>query len=56
MAFNGVFDVGICDDKEVILNWTNGNLFTKLDVKLSPFSATVSYNGFGDMEIKTIYL
>jgi sucrose 6(F)-phosphate phosphorylase len=55
-AFNGEFNVGICEEKEIILTWNKGNLFTKLVVELDPLSATVTYNEPGDTDIKTINL
>jgi sucrose phosphorylase len=55
-AFDGEFNVGVCDDKEMILSWKKDDLFAKLIVKLNPFSATVSYNEPGDKDIKTINL
>ena len=55
-AFSGNFNVGICDDNEIILSWQNRGLFAKLFVNLQPLSAMVSYNEPGDKNIITINL
>jgi sucrose 6(F)-phosphate phosphorylase len=51
-AFNGIFNVGSCDDQSIILSWKKGELFTRLVVDLHSLSATVSYNEPGNEEIK----
>jgi sucrose phosphorylase len=55
-AFNGVFEVGSCDDKDLILSWKKEEAFVELVVKLEPLSATVSYNETGTQAKKTIHL
>ena len=55
-AFNGRFKVGISDDNELNLSWMNGDLSTKLVVKLTPLSAMITYNEVGNDEIKVINL
>ena len=55
-AFNGVFEVGSCDDKDLVLSWKKDEAFTELVVKLEPLSATVTYNEPGTQAIKTLHL
>lgn len=55
-AFNGQFIIGKCDDRELILNWTEGDLFANLIVTLNPLSATVSYNEEGSSDKISITL
>ena len=55
-AFNGVFEVGSCDDKDLVLSWKKGETFIELVVKLEPLSATVTYNETGTQAIRTIHL
>ena len=55
-AFNGTFDVGICNDYEIMMSWNNNDSFAKLTVDLLNLSAEIIYNDQNMNEIKKFTL
>ena len=55
-AFNGIFDVGVCDDDEINMSWNNHNAFAKLIVDLQNLSVEILYTGPAGNEIKKFIL
>jgi sucrose phosphorylase len=55
-AFNGGFEVGVCDDQTIDLSWSDGDTFAKLVIGLCPLSATILYNEPGNKDIRSFNL
>lgn len=55
-AFNGFFDVGICDDHEIIMSWNKNSSFARLIVNLQNPSAEITYNDPDHNGIKKLIL
>lgn len=55
-AFNGTFDVGVCDDSEIVISWNNNESFARLFVDLHNLSAEIIYNDSSDNQMKKLVL
>jgi len=55
-AFEGTFDVGVCNDSEIIMSWNLSDNYARLIVDLHNLSAEIIYNDSSDNQMKKLVL
>lgn len=55
-SFAGIFDLGICNDNELVLSWNNNDSFARLSVDLNNLTADIHFSNPKNGKITTMVL